>query len=124
MARADSVDVDDAQLRGHLLSPDFFDAERAPEIRFQASDVAQEGDQLVAPGQLTIRGETRPVEARGRIGEPGVDPGGRQRVGVELEATVDRRQFGIDFNIDLPNGKPAIGTEVRLLAQLELVKEE
>ncbi len=123
-ARVDSLDIDDPQLRGHLLAPDFFDAERTPEIRFESSDVRVDGDQIVAAGGLTIRGETRPVEAHGRVGEVGVDPVGNKRVGLELTATVDRRDFGIDLSMELPNGKPMIGSEVRLLVRLELVRDE
>lgn len=118
-----SIDVDDPQLRGHLLSPDFFDAERAPEISFEAAQLSSDGEDLVVAGELTMRGETRPVTARGRIGEPGIDPNGNERVGLRLEATVDRREFGVGQSMELPNGKPVIANEVALLAELELVKE-
>lgn len=122
-ARVESVDVPDAQLQAHLLSPEFFDAARAPEIRFEAARVTGDGDAVVAAGELAMRGETRPVEARGRLGEPGVDLHGDERVALELEATVDRREFGVGGDMQLPNGRDVVGREVRLVARLELVKE-
>jgi polyisoprenoid-binding protein YceI len=60
-----SVDVPVEQLIGHLQSPDFFDAERNPEITFTSTDLRQDGDQLVIKGDLTMRGVTKPLEAIG-----------------------------------------------------------
>src|SRR5207302_7254081 len=86
-AKVASVDVKDEQLNGHLQTPDFFDAERFPEITFTAEGLDR--------GELTIKGVTRPVELTGSISEPNVDPFGRERVGVKLETTVDRNEFGV-----------------------------
>src|SRR5436309_535330 len=79
-AKVAGIDVKDEQLNGHLQTPDFFDAERFPEITFTADGLDR--------GELTIKGVTRPVELTGSISEPNVDPFGRERVGVKLETTV------------------------------------
>lgn len=123
-ARVESVNVADEQLEGHLLSPEFFDAERHAEIGFRSTafELADDGA-LTVEGELTIRGTTERVEARGRVGEASIDPAGNNRIGIELETTVDRHRFGLDWNADLPNGRKALGEDVRLTVTLELVEE-
>jgi polyisoprenoid-binding protein YceI len=122
--RVASVDVRDETLNGHLLSPDFFDADRHPEIRFASTAIRAEGDELVVDGDLTIKGTTKPVEARGQITGPVEDPAGGERVGIELETTVDRTEFGLNWNAPLPSGGVAVQNEVTLVVHLELAKEE
>ena len=119
----ESLDITQADLRAHLLSPEFFDADRNPEVRFTASEVRRgDGDAVLVGGELTIRGITKPVEARGRIGEPGTGLGGDRRVEIELSATVDRREFGMDWQAELPGGKVALANEVTLEVVLELTQ--
>ena len=113
-AKVASVDVKDEQLNGHLLSPDFFDAERYPEISFRTSDFER--------GELTIKGVTRPVAISASISEPNVDPFGRERVGITLEATVDRNAFGVSWNAPNQGGGNYLGDDVTITADLALVK--
>ena len=122
-ARVESITTPDENLTGHLLSPEFFDAERHPELRFESSEILRDGDELVVPGVLTLKGVSRPVELRGTITGPLADPYGQQRVGIELETTVDRTDFGIDWNADLPSGGKVLADDVELTARLELVQE-
>jgi polyisoprenoid-binding protein YceI len=122
-ARVESVQVRVPDLHGHLQSPEFFDAERHPEITFSADAIAVDGGVAVVNGELTIKGITKPVEARGSITEPGDNPAGGQSIGLELETTVNRHDFGLSWNADLPNGKKALGDDVTLTVELELVKE-
>ena len=121
-ARADAVRIQDENLNAHLLSPEFFDAARTPVLAFAANDIRRAGDDVVANGELTIRGTTRPVELRGTIGEPIGDPYGRERFALTLEGTIDRADFGLNWNIPLPSGEPALSNEVRLVGRLYLVK--
>jgi polyisoprenoid-binding protein YceI len=124
-AAVQSVDVKDENLKGHLLSPEFFDAERNPEITFVARDVRVEGEKLVVEGDLTVKGVTRTVEARGSISGPvQAPPGGGQRIGIDLETVVDRHDFGLDWNADLPDGGKVLGDDVTLSVHLELFSEE
>src|SRR5207247_11115383 len=82
-AKVASVNVKDEQLNGHLQSPDFFDAERFPEIRFRATELHRlDGGRVEGRGELTIKGVTRPVELSGTISDaPATDPVGRERLG-------------------------------------------
>ncbi len=118
------IQVEEEQLKGHLLSPEFFDAERHPRLRFESSrlEVADEGSVALA-GALEIGGETHAVEARGRFAELGEDAYGKARVGLSLEASVDRRSFGLDWNAELPSGGQVLDYEVTIAVELELVGE-
>src|SRR3954449_11162502 len=91
--RADSVQVRDENLNGHLLSPDFFDAERYPEITFTSTGIRADAGDLVVDGGLTIKDVTKRVEARGQISGPVAHPAGGERIGIDLETQVDRTQF-------------------------------
>ena len=121
--RVDSVDVRDENLKGHLLSPEFFDAERHPEITFTSTGIRVDGDELSVDGELTIKGTTKSVEARGTIVGPAEHPAGGERIGVELETTVDRTEFGLDWNAELPKGGVMVENPVTLTVHLELAKE-
>jgi polyisoprenoid-binding protein YceI len=123
-ARIASIQVKDENLQGHLLSPEFFDAERHPEITFSGELTRQEGDKVAGDGEITIKGVTQPAKLAGTIVGPAVDHFGKTRVGLKLETTVDRTQFDIKWNMPLPNGEPALANEVTLKADLTLVAPE
>lgn len=119
-----SIKIDEEQLKGHLLSPDFFDAGRYPQLRFESSELSVADDGAVTlRGELEIRGETREVEASGRFGQLGADLAGNPRVGLSLAAAVDRRNFGLDWNAELPSGGEVLDYEVSIAVELELVEE-
>jgi polyisoprenoid-binding protein YceI len=118
-----SVKVQDENLGTHLLSPEFFDAERAPVITFSATDVTRDGDDVSVNGELAIKGITKPVALTGTIADPIQDAYGNDRIGLTLETTVDRTDFGLNWNVPLPNGKPALANDVKLTAELHLVRE-
>ncbi len=119
-----SVQIDEPNLKGHLLSPEFFDAERHPQLRFASSEltVAEDGVATIR-GELEIRGEVREVEASGRVVPLGGDLAGKARVGLSFEASVDRRSFGLDWNAELPSGGEVLDYEVTIAVELELVEE-
>lgn len=120
-----SIDIDEEMLKGHLLSPDFFDAEKYPQLKFSSTEVAVDDEGNVRlSGELEIRGETREVQAVGRYAQIGEDLGGNQRIGFSLETAVDRREFGLDWNADLPNGGQALEFEVAINVELEFVAQE
>jgi polyisoprenoid-binding protein YceI len=84
-AKVASVDVKDESLSAHLQSPDFFDAERHPELRFAAQHIRLDGDgKLAADGELTIKGITKPVAVSGAVTAPIADPYGNDRIGLNL----------------------------------------
>ena len=117
------VKVQDPNMEAHLQSPDFFDAERTPEVSFRSTEIRRSGDEIEVEGELTIRGRSDTVTARGTITDPADDPFGGVRFGVVLETTVDRTKFGLNWNNPLPSGKPALANDVAITAELYLVKE-
>ncbi len=117
--RVASVDTRDEARDGHLQSPDFFDAERYPEISFTSTRF--EADRVV--GDLTIRGVTREVELSARFSGAGTDPWGNERLGLELEGEINRHDFGVSWNTPLPTGGLLLGDTVRLSAGFSAVKE-
>jgi polyisoprenoid-binding protein YceI len=117
-----SVDVKDENLAAHLQSPDFFDAETHPELRFSADDFAIDGGTVIVDGEITIKGVTKPVVVTGTVAEPLTDPYGNERIGLAVSTTVDRTEFGVSWNNPLPGGKPALANEVRIVGELAFVK--
>jgi polyisoprenoid-binding protein YceI len=81
-------------------------------------------DGIVVEGDLTLKDTTKAVEARGRVTEPLVGPDGKERIGLDLETTVDRNEIGLDWNAPLPEGGMLLGDQVAITVHLELVKED
>lgn len=122
-AKVASVDVKDENLAAHLQSPDFFDAERYPELSFESAEIVRDGERITVRGGITIKGVEKPVELTGTITEPITDAYGRERLGLKLETTVDRTEFGVNWNVPLPDGRPSLADEVKLVAELYFVRE-
>ncbi len=123
-AEVASVQVKDASLEAHLQSPEFFDAERNPNLTFSAADVSVSGNEVTIDGEITIKGHTEPVQLRGTMSDPIADPYGNERFGLNLKTTIDRTAFGLDWNAELPTGQPALSNDVTLVADLQLVKSD
>ena len=122
-AKIQSLRLKDENLQAHVLSPEFFDAERHPVLTF-SGDLARDGDKATIDGEITIKGITQPATLAGTIVGPTVDHFGATRIGLQLETVVDRTAFDIKWNMPLPNGEPALGNEVTLKADLTLVAQE
>jgi polyisoprenoid-binding protein YceI len=123
-AKVESIDVEDENLRPHLLSPEFFDIERTPEVKFASTSIEAEGEELVVRGELEIAGITHEVSARGHVTGPITGPDGKGRIGLELHSEVDRTDYGFDWNMELPDGGTILGNEVEIAVNLELAEED
>jgi len=119
-----SVKVKDENLAAHLQSPDFFDAADHPRIEFASDELSIDGEDVVLDGELTIKGTTKPVRATGSVNGPTEDFAGNTRLGFVLETTVDRTEFGVDWNADLPKGGRALSSEVKLTVELEFHRQD
>jgi len=121
-----SLDLNNPVIRERMLSAEFLEAARFPDVRWVVSDFrGDETRAIVVSGELTIHGHTHAVEATGRIGLPG--PGllsPENRVGIELSTVIDRRDFGLDWQEPLPTGGDTLGYDVTLEAVLEFVEDE
>ena len=113
-----SVTTRDENRDGHLLSPDFFDAERYPEASFTATLV--EPSRVV--GEFTLKGVTKEIELSAAFTGPETDPWGNERIGLELEGEVDRNDYGVSWNTPLPGGGFLLDDQVKLQASFSFVK--
>ena len=122
-ARVASVDVKDENLNAHLQSPDFFDAESHPELSFSSDRIALDGESVRVAGEITIKGVTRPIVATGAAHGPVPNLQGNDSLRLQLTTTVDRTEFGVSWNAELPGGGKALSDDVTILAELYFVKE-
>jgi polyisoprenoid-binding protein YceI len=124
-ARVDSISVlEPPAMRASVLGPDFFDAESHPEITFRSTAVHLDDDGLAAvDGELTIRGVTRPVTATGHYAPPRQASFG-EVAGLQLQTSFDRREFGFDWQMELPGGGDAVGWDVEVDIDLLLMRED
>ena len=123
-AGVDSISVvEPAAMRASVLGPAFFDAEHHPEITFRSTEVRLvEDGRAEVDGELTIRGVTRPVTAVGHYAAP--RPAGFGEVaGLQLRTNFDRREFGFDWQMELPGGGDAVGWDVEIDIDLLLMPE-
>jgi polyisoprenoid-binding protein YceI len=123
-AKIESITTKEENLQAHLLSPDFFDAEKHPLVTFSGDVVERNGDDIEIDGEITIKGISQPAKLTGTINGPAVDHFGATRVGLKLRTTVDRTKFDIKWDMPLPSGEPALAHEVTLKAELTLVAQE
>lgn len=122
-AQVASVDVKDDNLSAHLQSPDFFDAESHPELSFASDRIALDGESVAVSGEITIKGVTRPLAATGAAHGPVANLQGNDSLRLQLATTIDRTEFGVSWNAELPTGGQALSNDVTILAELYFVKE-
>lgn len=123
-ATVESIQTFD-MLRDRLFEADFFEAERYPTISFVSTSIDSEGDAVTVAGDLTLKGVTRRVNATGTVSETSRvksprDGSVKDHFGIDLDATIDRRDFGVDFNNELYDGRLNLGWAVTLELALEL----
>lgn len=124
-ARVDSIGIRrPAEFRAHVVEgADFFDARNHPEITFASQALTFGADGAVElEGALTMRGIAHPIRARGTYRGPIEDPYGERRAALDLVATIDRRDWQMDFQAQLPAGGEVLGWEVEISVHLELVE--
>jgi polyisoprenoid-binding protein YceI len=123
-ARVESISVfEPAAMREHVLGAEFFDIENYPEITFRSLAIRLADDgHAELDGELTIRGITRPVRATGHYAPPRVASFG-EIAGLELHTSFDRRQFGFEWQMELPRGGDAVSWDVEVDIDLLLIRE-
>jgi polyisoprenoid-binding protein YceI len=119
---AASINTKEDKRDAHLRSPDFFDVESHPELRFKSTLVRQDGDDYVVAGELTIRGVTRAVELTvERLGS-GRDPWGGERAGFSAKTSINRKDFGLTWNQALETGGVLVGEKIEITLDVEAVR--
>lgn len=126
-ARVESVSiVEPPEFREHVVrGADFFDADAHPFITFRSTSLELRDDATATvSGELTIRSVSRAITAHGTYQPTREDPFGNYRAGLELRASIDRRSWDINWQMPLPDGSDALGWEVEITVQLELIKKD
>ena len=120
---AGSIDTREAQRDAHLKSPDFFEVEKYPKLRFESTKIEATGDKTFRmTGDLEIRGTKRSVSFDAEASDSGADPfGGGERVAYEAKTKIKRSDFGLTWNSALEAGGVAVGDAVEITLDLEAV---
>ncbi len=121
---AGSIDTKEQQRDDHLRSADFLDAANYPVIAFESSSVQKlDGEHFKVIGNLTIHGVTKPVTLDTEYFGRQKDPWGGERAGFSAKTSVDRKEFGLVFNIPLEGGGFVVGDKVEITLDVQAVKE-
>lgn len=122
-AETASIDTGNKDRDNHLVSADFFDAESFPKISFTSNSFTKDGDDYVLSGDLTIKGETKPVKLNVEFGGIATDPWGNTKAGFTLSGKINRTHFGLTWNAALETGGVMVSEEVKLAGELQFVKQ-
>lgn len=122
-AQVSSINTSDAQRDGHLKSPDFFDAEKFPELVLESKSIKVSGEDLTVEADLTIRGVAKPVTLKGEYSGPAKDPWGNTRVGVSVVAEINREDFGLNWNQVLEAGGVLVGKKIKIEIDAEFIQK-
>jgi polyisoprenoid-binding protein YceI len=117
-----SIDTGDAGRDEHLRSADFFSVEPHPTMSFRSTALREDGDRYVLAGDLTIRDVTRPVEFELDFEGVSQDPWGNTRAGFAAQAEVNRKDWGLEWNVALETGGVLVGDKVKVQLEIEAVK--
>ncbi|HET8572382.1 MAG TPA: YceI family protein [Edaphocola sp.] len=120
-----AITTKNEQRDNHLRSADFFDAENHPHVTFESTSISKKDDEeYELKGNLTIRGNSRPVILKVENSGVMTDPWGNTRTGFEISGKISRKDFGLTYNAALETGGVVVGDDVRLFANVELVQQQ
>lgn len=123
-ADVNSINTNNEQRDTHLKSPDFFDAENHNEIRFVGTKYEHiSGNDYKVHGDLSIRGVSKPVSVQVEYGGTVVDPYGNTKAGFTVNGKINRKDFGLTWNAVTEAGSVVVSDEIRLLGEIQLVKQ-
>jgi polyisoprenoid-binding protein YceI len=120
-AKTASIDTDNERRDNHLKSPDFFDAEKNPELSFKGNLVKQ-GGKYKLKGDLTMHGVTKPVEFDVTYGGT-MNTGRGEKAGFKISGKINRQDFGLTWANKTPTGELVVGDEVDIIGKIELDKK-
>jgi polyisoprenoid-binding protein YceI len=114
-----SIDTGDSSRDDHLQTNDFFDIENHPTMTFRSTSLEGSGDEYKLHGDLTIRGVTKPVTFDLEFGGAGKDPWGNTKAGFTATGTINRKDFGVEWNAPLETGGVLVGDKVTIEIDIE-----
>ena len=122
-ADVDSIDTNNQQRDTHLKSADFFNAEEHKQLKFVGKKYESVGDEAKLHGDLTIRGTTKPITLKVEYGGIVVDPYGQTKAGFTINGKISRKEFGLVWNAVTEAGQVVVSDDIRILAEVQLVKQ-
>ena len=122
-ADIDSIDTNNLQRDTHLKSAEFFNAEEHGQLLFKGNKYVSEGDDAGLHGELTIRGITKPITVHVEFGGIVVDPYGQTKAGFTVSGKISRKDFGLTWSAVTEAGQVVVGDEIKLLCEIQLVKQ-
>ena len=117
-----SVTTGDETRDGHLKSADFFDLEKYPNMTLVSTGIEKNGSDYVLHSDLTINGVTKPVDFELEFNGVSADPWGGTRAGFSAEADVNRKDWGLEWNVALEAGGVLVGDKVKIQLEIEAIK--
>ena len=121
-ADVDSISTNITDRDNHLKGSDFFDAANYPHLTFQSTSVEKSGDEYIINGDLTIKDVTNNVVLKGTYNGNDVDAYGQTKYGFELEGAINRKDWGLSFNMEGGKGSLLIGDEVKLSVSIQMTE--
>jgi polyisoprenoid-binding protein YceI len=122
--KVESVDTNEPQRDAHLRSPDFFDAEQYPELRFESTSIeALDDEEFRITGNLTLHGVTNEVVLHAGFQGTDIDPWGNERIGLEITGQLSRGDYDMKFNQALGSGNMLVSDKVKLALDISAVKQ-
>ncbi|MDP4804314.1 MAG: YceI family protein [Candidatus Nanopelagicales bacterium] len=118
-----SVDTQNDDRDNHLRSAEFFDVESFPEMTFVSTGVEAKGSDFVVTGDLSVHGVTKSVPVKFELVGISQDPWGNTRIGFEGEADINRRDFGLEWNVALDTGGVLVSENIKITLDVEAVKQ-
>lgn len=116
-----SIDTNQADRDNHLRTGDFFAADEFPKFTFVSTKLTHDGNDFVLAGDLTLRGVTKPVEIKGDFNGVITDPYGQTKAGAEGKLTINRKDFGVNWNAALETGGFMLGDDVTITIEAQFV---
>ena len=120
-AKMTSVDTGVGKRDDHLRTADFFEVEKYPDMTFKSTKVERKGKDLTVIGDLTMKGVTKQISFPAQIAGFIKDQRGGTRAGVTAETTINRRDFGVNYGSNLPNGAQVISDQVQVILNIEAI---
>jgi polyisoprenoid-binding protein YceI len=121
-AKVNTISTNITDRDNHLKGPDFFDVDNFPHLTFESSKVEKKDDEYVIVGNLTIKGVSREVTLSGNYNGNDVDAYGQTKYGFELNGSINRKDWGLTFNLEGGKGSLLIGDEVKLMVNIQMME--
>ena len=121
-AKVNTISTNITDRDNHLKGPDFFDVDNFPHLTFESSKVEKKDDEYVIVGNLTIKGVSREVTLSGNYNGKDVDAYGQTKYGFELNGSINRKDWGLTFNLEGGKGSLLIGDEVKLMVNIQMME--